>query len=293
VVPPATGRARDPARESVAASPPARTVRPVDIEYSQCVIVHDLGTLVVDNGQQILPMRGKKPTALLALLLINVNRRVPIEAIMDAVWGDQVAARKPATVESHVWRLRQSLEPDRKPRETPTILVNDAAGYRLLLAPDQLDSARFEQLVGSSRDLLDAGQPPAALAALDQAMSLWRGRAYSPLSDERWAAVAATRLDEARSHALELRIDSLLALGRPEEALSAVEPLLGETPYRERVWAQRMLALYQGGRSGEALQTYRRARALLLDDLGLEPGPDLQQLHRRILDRDPTLQRSF
>src|ERR1700709_2129964 len=145
------------------------------------VVVHDLGTLLISNGGQPVSPGGKKPAALLAALAIDVNRRVSVESLMFAAWGEQATA-SPSTLESHIWRLRQVLEPDRRRGETPTVLVNDTGGYRLLLDPDQLDSSRFQQLADDARDLLTAGRLARALDRVDAATALWRGVPYSPMS---------------------------------------------------------------------------------------------------------------
>jgi predicted ATPase/DNA-binding SARP family transcriptional activator len=253
------------------------------------VIVHDLGSLLIEVDEREHPPGGNKPAAILAILTINANRRVSVEVILDAVWGDQATEDKTSTLGSHVWRLRRVLEPGRSPGERPRVLINDAAGYRLLLGADELDSARFERLASEGRDLLDADRPARALQRLDEALALWRGRPYTPLSDEQWAEPAVARLDGIHATAQERRIDALLALGRTDEALVDLEPLIGAMPFRERLWAQRMLALFRAGRNEAALQAFRDVRTLLVEEVGLEPGADLRDLHRRILEGDRTL----
>ncbi|HEV7653511.1 MAG TPA: BTAD domain-containing putative transcriptional regulator [Mycobacteriales bacterium] len=253
------------------------------------MIVHDLGTMVVELDGREIPPGGKKPAAILALLLINANRRVSVDALMEAMWGDRGGPGNPSTLDSHIWRVRRLLEPGRGPHEAPRILINDVAGYRLLVSPDQIDSARFERMVDDARGRLAGRRPSLALELLEAAAALWRGRPYTPLSDQDWAAAAVARLDETRTQALELQLDALLDLGRAEQAVVASEPLVREMPYRERLWAARMLALHRCGRTEQALQAYRHARAVLRDEVGLEPGAELQTLQRRILEQDPDL----
>ncbi|MGX7681773.1 BTAD domain-containing putative transcriptional regulator [Jatrophihabitans sp. DSM 45814] len=252
------------------------------------IVLHDLGTLLVQNGDDQSTPGGKKPAAILAALLVDVNHRVSVETLMYAAWGERATA-SPSTLESHIWRLRRVLEPARDAGQQPTVLVNDSGGYRLLLGPDQLDSVRYQQLADDARDLLAAGRPARALDRLDAASALWRGRPYSPMSDEDWAAPAVARLSEIHDQLAERRIDVLLALGQPEQALSDLEPLLLALPYRERLWGQRMLALHRCGRSEEALQTFQTARSVLIEEIGLEPGAELQSLQGGILDQDPAL----
>jgi predicted ATPase/DNA-binding SARP family transcriptional activator len=252
------------------------------------LVVHDLGTLLISTDDQQVSPGGKKPAALLAALSIDVNRRISVETLMFAAWGERSTA-SPSTLESHVWRLRQVLEPARPRGQSPAVLVNDTGGYRLLLGPDQLDSARFQQLADDSRDLLAAGRPARALECLDAAAVLWRGRPYSPMSDEEWALAAVARWSEIHNQIAERRIDVLLALGRTEQALADLEPLLLAMPYRERLWGQRMLGLYRSGRGEEALQAFQSARHTLIDEIGLEPGVELQALHQGILEQDSAL----
>ncbi|MCW2526691.1 MAG: AfsR/SARP family transcriptional regulator [Pseudonocardiales bacterium] len=252
------------------------------------VVVHDLGTLLISHNDQRVSPGGKKPSALLAALVIEVNRRVSVETLMFAAWGEHATA-SPSTLESHIFRLRRVLEPDRLSGQAPVVLVNDAGGYRLLLGQDQLDSTRFQQLTDDARDLLAARDPARALDRLDAAAELWRGQPYSPMSDEEWTRTAVARWLEIHDQVAERRIDVLLALGRTEQALADLGPLLTSMPYRERLWGQRMLGLYRSGRGEEALQTFHTARRVLIDEIGLEPGVELQTLQRGILDQDPRL----
>ncbi|MCW2526593.1 MAG: hypothetical protein JWM76_1453 [Pseudonocardiales bacterium] len=251
--------------------------------------VQDLGTLLIDVDGDHLSPGGGKPAAILALLTINANQRVSVGPLMEALWGDKVSARTASTLESHVWRLRRVLEPGRAAREAPSTLINDTGGYRLLVTPEQVDSLRFEQLAGEIRDLLAAGEPARALRRSEEALTLWRGRPYGVHADDEWAAAAVARLEEMRAQVQEHHIDALLAVGQPERALTELEALLSQMPFRERLWGHRMIALVQCGRIEEALQTYRRARSVLQDEIGIEPGPELRELHARILAQDPSL----
>lgn len=157
------------------------------------------------------------------------------------------------------------------------------------MAADQVDSLWFEQLAAQARDLMASGRPERARARCEQALDLWRGRPWTPHTDAAWAAPAAARLEELRADVAARRIDALLALGQIPLALADLEGLVGETPLRERLWAQRMLGLYRAGRADEALRAYQRVRELLIDELGVEPGPDIRSLHARILADDPAL----
>ncbi len=251
--------------------------------------LRDLGALSIDiDGHEQSP-GGKRPAAVLAILLVHANHRVSVDAVVDAVWGERASPGSASTLESHVWRLRRVLEPDRPAREPSTVLVNQAGGYRLFVAPEQVDSLRFAQLADEIADLMTTDQPDRALRRCDEATRLWRGRPYEPLSDEPWAAAAVARLEEQHRQIRQRRIDALLATAQAERALSDVEALVQETPYDERARGQQMLALYRCGRTEDALAAYLAARDALLDEVGIEPGAELQLLQQRILVNDPAL----
>ncbi|WP_029135523.1 AfsR/SARP family transcriptional regulator [Nakamurella lactea] len=251
--------------------------------------IRDLGPITVEvDGETTL--LGRRPEAALAALLVNTNQRVAVDTLLDAVWGDSGRAGSQSTLESHIWRIRQVLEPDR-PRGAPsTVLVNDANGYRLVLASDEAESASFVHLADQARMLLDT-DPQRAVRRCDEALALWRGPPYGASADASWAAAAVARLVETRNQLRIRRVDGLLAGGDLNLAVIDSGVLVRELPLREEVWAQRMLALYRSGRPDEALRAFRDARELLLDELGLEPGTELQQLQQRMLSRDAALDR--
>jgi predicted ATPase/DNA-binding SARP family transcriptional activator len=249
----------------------------------------DLGPLLIEIDGTEHPPPGPKPAALLAALVANANRRVPVGTLLEVVWGGHPPAKAEATLESHVWRLRRLLEPARARGEAPAVLVNDSGGYLLLAGTDQIDSARFEQLADETRTLSMASNPAQLLARCEEALDLWRGTPYEPLAEQEWVVPFLVRLEEIAAEVRERRIDALLASGATDRALSDVTGLIEQSPFRERLWAQRMLGLYRAGRVEESLQAYRRARTRLLDELGTEPGAELQDLHRRVLAQDPGL----
>jgi predicted ATPase/DNA-binding SARP family transcriptional activator len=253
------------------------------------VRVHDLGPLSISTGAGPQPLRGSKAAALLALLTVHVNRRVSVEALMDAAWGDRVSAGSASTLESHIWRLRHLLEPDRSAGESPTVLINDAGGYRLIGTAYTVDSLAFEHLGGEVRDLVPGGRASMAVDRADEALALWRGRPYGRFADEDFARPAVARLDELRQQVCEWRIDALMAMGAVDTVLVDLEQLIVDNPYRERLWEARMLALYRSGRVEESLQAFQRVRSLLIDEIGSEPGAQLQDLHHRILNADSGL----
>lgn len=251
--------------------------------------IHDLGTLVVEVAGTGTPLGGAKPGLVLAVLLVNANRRVSVDALVHAVWGEVDAGAVLATLESHIWRLRKTTEPHRGRRQQPVYLVNDAGGYRLIVNPDNVDSLRFAQLAEQGDRLLATGEPDRALDRYELALRLWRGRPFEAVADEEWAAPAIARLDELYGQVQEQRVEALLRQGAPDRAVASLEELVVRMPYRERLWGQLMTGLYQAGRVADALSAYQRARTDMLDALGLEPGDQLRDLQRRILDQDPTL----
>lgn len=249
----------------------------------------DLGPLVIERAGVSEPVRGRRVTAALALLLVRANQHVSVDALVDAVWEGAPSDGAASTLDSHVWRLRRMLEPDRRRGEPFTTITHDGEGFRLAVTGDQVDSLRFAQLAGEARDLLLTNQPGRALARCDDALGRWRGRPWSPHTDEEWAMSAVARLHEIRDQVREHRIDALLQLGQSETVLADIGPLLAAAPLRERLWGSAMLAAYRTGRIDEALETYRRARRTLIEETGLEPGAELRDLHTRILDRDTDL----
>ena len=251
--------------------------------------LHDLGQLSLEiDGRMRMP-NGSRPTTLLALLAVHANRRVPVDTMIEALWGDQVTDGRGSTLESHVWRLRRVLEPDRGRGTAPAVLVNDTGGYRLLVDPADIDSAVFERLADEGREALGTDRPDRALRRFDAAIELWRGRPFSPCGDRPWAEAYVARLEELHTQVRERRVDALLALGRTEQALVDLQPLIHDAPYREHLHCLRMLALARHGRIEEALNAYRVARDTLINELGIEPGAELRELQQRILDGDPTL----
>lgn len=251
----------------------------------------DLGTLGIERASTWVPVVGQRLTSALGLLLVRANQRVSNDALIEAMWpdGTSVPDRSVSTLESHLYRLRRVLEPEHRRNEPFTTVLNDTQGYQLIASVDQVDSLRFEQLAGDVRALLAGGQARRALSRCDEALGLWRGRPWTPHTDEPWAAPAAARLVELRADVEEQRVDVLLRLGDAATALSDLEVLLDNHPLRERLWGLKMLAAYRGGRTDQALETYGRVRRTLIEEIGVEPGPELQRLHAQILADDPAL----
>jgi DNA-binding SARP family transcriptional activator/pimeloyl-ACP methyl ester carboxylesterase len=244
-----------------------------------------LGPLEISADWRLLPLGSPKQRALLGLLLVHAGAAVSRDRLVEELWGEA----PPATVDSalHVYlsRLRRLLES----AGAAGALVRERYGYRLLVKTEQLDANRFERLAGEGSDALAAGKPGLAAERLRQALALWRGPALADLQSEPFAIVAAARLEEDRVAALEQRLEADLALGRHRQLIRELETLVAEHPFRERLRAQLMLALYRSGRQAEALRAYQRARRTLAEELGLEPSQELKQLEQAMLTQDATL----
>ena len=226
---------------------------------------------------------GRKQRAVLALLLLEEGHVVAADRLIDELWGLEPPEDAPTALQAHVSRLRRAL-PD-----GPAVLATQPPGYVLRIGDDQLDAQRFRRLVAAGRAALEDDRNEEAAERLREALRLWRGRALEDLREEDFAVRAAGRLEEERLEALELRVEADLRLGRHHELLPELGALAQQQPLRERLAAQRMLALYRSGRQAEALEAYAQARRVLVAELGLEPGPELQRLQGGILSHDPEL----
>ncbi|WP_460494787.1 AfsR/SARP family transcriptional regulator [Dactylosporangium cerinum] len=227
-----------------------------------------------------------KQRAVLAMLTMQPGRTVSVQRLIDELWADEPPERAIASLQAYVSRLRRALEPGRTARDRSTVLVSRAPGYQLMVPADAVDAARFAAAVEQARTGTD---PAEALRALTDALHLWRADPLPELGDSPLARAERSRLQELRLIAIEERSEALLRLGRAAEVAYLSESALVEAPYRERLWGQLMLALYRSGRQAEALAAYARARAGLVDELGIEPGPALQQLEQDILRQAPHL----
>ncbi|MDX6452596.1 MAG: hypothetical protein QOH16_2645 [Gaiellaceae bacterium] len=240
-----------------------------------------LGPIAVLADGRPLPLGAPKQRAMLVALLLQAGEVVSRDRLIDAVWGEDPPASAQQSLQVYVHGLRRALGAGR--------IETYGAGYRLHAELNELDLRRFEQLARRGRDELDADRPTAALAALDAALELWSGSPLADLADEEIGRREIPRLDDARLSALELRNDARLAVGEGGDLVGGLRALIAEHPYRERLHAQLVLALYRGGRQKDALEAYRAAQRTLVDELGIDPGPELQSLEQRILNHDPAL----
>jgi YVTN family beta-propeller protein len=239
-----------------------------------------LGPLEVRHGEESLPLGGHKQRALLALLLLNANRVVSRDRLIDTLWEDEPPETAVQSLQVYVSRLRKML-----PTET---LITCPPGYRLEVAADELDLQRFKWLVGEAREAVARDDTNKASALLRDALALWRGAALEEFACDSFAKAEIGRLEGERLCAVEDRIDAELRLGRHAEVIGELEKLIAENPHRERLRGQLMLALYRSGRQAEALAAYQDARCALVE-IGIEPSPGLQRLEKAILTHDESL----
>jgi DNA-binding SARP family transcriptional activator len=226
-----------------------------------------LGSLEVLDGPRAIEIRAGNDRALLALLLLNANEVVSSYRLIEDLWGGTAPASAPKILQSGISRIRRAIGDDR--------IETRAPGYRILIEPDELDSQRFEGLVAEGRGR--------------EALELWRGTPLVDLEGRWFANLAARRMEELRLAALEQRIDADLDAGAGGRLVPEVEQLAAMHPYRERLHAQLMRALYAAGRQAEALEAFRHFRERISDELGLEPGPELREVEAAILRHDPAL----
>jgi DNA-binding SARP family transcriptional activator len=237
----------------------------------------------VIDGRPV-PLPAAKPRALLAVLLLDRNRVVSVGRLVEDLWGEEPPETATKALQGYVSQLRKALGADR--------LLTKPPGYSFRVEDGELDLDRFERLTREGRELLGAGDSKAAAKRLADALELWRGTPFAEFEAEPFARDAGGRLEDARLAALEERIEADLALGRHTRLIPELEELVAREPLRERPRAQLMLALYRSGRQADALELYRRTRETLSDELGIEPSLELQELERRMLQHDPTLERA-
>ncbi|MGW5445033.1 BTAD domain-containing putative transcriptional regulator [Streptomyces asiaticus] len=237
-----------------------------------------------DADGRAIALKGPRHRAVLARLIVARRRVVPVSRLIEDLWTEPPPGAVGA-VRTFVAALRRALEPQRPPRTPARLLVTEGPGYALRADPDAVDAWRFEQDVSAAATL----PPDGALPRLEEALSRWRGPAYAEFADEGWARGERSRLAELRLHAVERQAEARLALGRAAEAVPDLEAHLAEHPWREGAWRALALALYRTGRQGDALAVLRRARTLLVEQLGVDPGPELRRLETDILGQAPHL----
>ncbi|MEL5958358.1 BTAD domain-containing putative transcriptional regulator [Streptomyces sp. CLV115] len=231
-----------------------------------------------DEAKEPLRLKGPRHRAVLARLIVARRRVVPVVRLAEDLWeeppGDAIGSLR-----TFVGDLRRALEPDRPPRTPPRLLITEGSGYALRVPKDDVDAWRFEEVVES---LGDAG-PALVAQRLDEALGWWRGPAFADFGDERWLRSERSRLTELRLHAVERLADARISLGRAAEAVPDLDAHVTDHPWREDAWRLLALALYRSGRQADALSVLRRARAMLRDQLGVDPSARLRRLEEDVL----------
>ena len=245
-----------------------------------------LGPLEVADGGRVLALGGAKQRALLAVLLLRANEVVSIDRLIDELWGDEPPPTAAKVVQVYVSQLRKALaQAGREP-----VIATRPPGY---VARVSRTSSTSRASSASSIARAEHARPATRRRRrrlLRAALALWRGQALADFSYEPFAQPAIARLEELRLVALEERVESDLALGRDSDLVGEVEALVAEYPLREGLRGQLMLALYRSGRQAEALEAYQQARSVLVEELGIDPSPSLQELEKAILRQDPLLE---
>jgi DNA-binding SARP family transcriptional activator/WD40 repeat protein len=248
------------------------------------VLFRLLGPLEVSDGPGLVRLGEGRQRALLVLLLLHRNEPVSSDRLIDELWGETPPPTAAKVLQNNVRTLRRAVgDPEGRRLRT------HGHAYALSVGDGELDVDRFEQLVRDGGDALADGRPSDAADRLREALALWRGPALADVGYETFAQPEIARLEQARTDALERRIDADLALGRHGDVVAELDALVVQHPLREHLRAQRMLALYRSGRQAEALEAFRDARRMLIEEVGVEPGADLRALHEAILRQDVAL----
>jgi DNA-binding SARP family transcriptional activator len=237
-----------------------------------------LGPLEVWDGEKAVQLGGQRQRALLAVLAMHVGEVVPSERLITYLWGETPPRTAATALQNAVSQLRKALGSD--------VVETRAPGYVLAAEKDAVDARRFERLLAEAR----SAEAEQRIQLVQEALQLWRGAPLGDFPYESFAQNEAARLEELRLTAVEERIAAELELGAAADLVGELEAIVREHPLRERPRGQLMLALYRSGRQAEALQAYQDARRTLVDELGIEPTPDLQQLHASILRQESALQ---
>jgi DNA-binding SARP family transcriptional activator len=247
-----------------------------------------LGPLHVEDRGHPVVIRTPKQRALLAVLLMHADQVVSTDRLIELLWNGDPPIYAVRALHVHLSQLRRALDPGSAGRHRDQLLARRSPGYVLIVPPGGLDLHRFEELVARARHARAEGDATRTAGHLREALGLWRGPALAGI-DVPTLQHTVQRLEEARLTAMEERIDAELLLGQHGALIGELQELVVDHPMRERLCAQLLVALYRAGRQAEALATYARVRSRLVEELGIEPGTELQRLQRQILDADPAL----
>ncbi|MEU0575377.1 AfsR/SARP family transcriptional regulator [Dermacoccus nishinomiyaensis] len=251
-----------------------------------------LGALNAEvNGMSIVPTAGK-PRQILALLALYPGRIVPVPTLMEEIWGTHLPQSSLTTLQTYILQLRRMLGtamgPD-VPGSAKDVLATRYGGYLLQIPGESVDVHAYERLVAEGRQAFEEGEDEYASVRLGEALALWEGPALVDVRVGPMLEIEVMRLEESRLVARERQIDAELRLGRHVELIARLTDLIARHPQHEGLHSQAMVALYRSGRQASALDVYRRLRQRLIDELGVEPSPQLQRMHQAMLAVDPHL----
>lgn len=252
-----------------------------DAKLNLCV----LGELTATRNGAAVDLGGRLQRAVLAALIVQRGEVVTAERLAECVWGVRAPANPAGALQAYVSHLRRRLQPEAGARRRDGVIASAAAGYALRLATDAVDAWRFE----SAMDAAAETAPADAARVLDEALRLWRGPAFAEYAGEPWVEPEVTRLTELRAVARERLLDARLQVGDAARLVGELEALVAEDPLREERWRLLVLALYRAQRQADALGALRRARTMLAEELGVDPGPALRTLEAAVLAQSPTL----
>ncbi len=256
------------------------------MDGQQRLLLHVLGEFTATRDGVVLDLGGRRQRAVLAVLIMLRDQVVPAERLVDCVWGDHLPANAPGALQAYVSHLRRRLEPDATARQRGGVIARAGPGYVLRLPADAVDAWAFEAAVQSA-----AGEDPGeAACTLEAALRLWRGPAYADYAGEAWAEAEIARLTELRAVARERLLATRLDLGEAQLVIGDLEALVADDPLREERWRLLTVALYRAHRQAAALAALRRARKVLADELGVDPGPALRSLEAEVLAQSPELE---
>ncbi|MFI6336925.1 BTAD domain-containing putative transcriptional regulator [Streptomyces sp. NPDC050535] len=243
-----------------------------------------LGELYILYQGAELPFVAPKASQVLALLLLQANRPVDLQTIIEELWNGSPPRSAVTTAQTYIYQLRKMFHREVRESAAGILLTRRERSYLLRIQVDQLDVAQFEQAVGSARAFLDAGRVEEALARVQNALSIWRGRALADIPLGPHLEAHVVRLEDIRIQALELRVEAEMQLGRHREMIADLRSVTAAHPLNEWFYEQLMRALSLSGRRGEALQVYQDLRHLLGEELGIDPSPALQRMQYEVLN---------
>lgn len=251
-----------------------------------------LGQLTARVQQRSVVPSAAKPRQVLSLLALNAGRVVTVPTLLEELWGDRPPRSAQTTLQTYVLQLRRLIARalgDGCGRTAKDVLATRHGGYSLVVPQESVDVHVFHRLARSGRTAYELGHDREAAERLGDALGLWLGEALLDVPHGRVLELEVASLEQARMAVLEQRIETDLRLGRQADLLSELFTLVARHPMHENLYGLLMVALYRAGHTARALEAFQQLRGVLIADLGLEPSPRVQRVHRAILSGDPSL----